>query len=73
MGCGTPKRNNRKIVTFFLASTISYISFVDESGEDNMKQQIEGNYSQIKGDILNIVENELERIKNDPDLQHLVQ
>ena len=38
-----------------------------------MKKQIEGNYRQIKMDILNIVENELERIKNDPDLQHLLQ
>ncbi|WP_255502281.1 hypothetical protein [Olivibacter sp. XZL3] len=38
-----------------------------------MKQQIEANYKQIKLDVMNIVENEMERIKNDPDLQHLVQ
>ncbi|WP_068944909.1 conjugal transfer protein MobC [Chryseobacterium timonianum] len=49
------------------------LSFVDEHGEDKMKQEIESNYRQIKSDILNIVESELERIKNDPDLQHLVQ
>ncbi|MEG1377851.1 MAG: conjugal transfer protein TraG, partial [Myroides sp.] len=42
-------------------------------GEDKMKQEIESNYRQIKSEILNIVENELERIKNDPNLQHLVQ
>ncbi|MGQ2985051.1 conjugal transfer protein MobC [Flavobacterium sp.] len=49
------------------------LSFIDEHGEDKMKQQIEGNYRQIKSDILNIVQNEMERIKNDPNLQHLVQ
>lgn len=47
-------------------------SFVNEQGEDKMKQQIESNYRQIKSDILHIVETELERIKNDPKLQHLV-
>ncbi|MGJ1484232.1 conjugal transfer protein MobC [Sphingobacterium multivorum] len=49
------------------------LSFADESGADNMKQQIEGNYRQIKSDVLQIVESEMERIKNDPGLQHLVQ
>ncbi|KKX49785.1 hypothetical protein L950_0213880 [Sphingobacterium sp. IITKGP-BTPF85] len=49
------------------------LSFVNEQGEDKMKQEIESNYRQIKSDILHIVESELERIKNDPDLQHLVQ
>jgi len=49
------------------------LSFANENGEDTMKQQIGDNYKQIKLDVLNIVENEMERIKNDPDLQHLVQ
>jgi hypothetical protein len=49
------------------------LSFVDESGADNMKQEIESNYRQIKQDIIQIIKTELERIKNDPDLQHLVQ
>lgn len=49
------------------------LSFVNEQGEDKMKQEIEANYKQIKLDILNIVESEMERIKNDPNLQHLVQ
>ncbi|WP_348797896.1 conjugal transfer protein MobC [Flavobacterium adhaerens] len=49
------------------------LSFVNEHGEDKMKQEIESNYRQIKLDILHIVESELERIKNDPNLQHLLQ
>ena len=48
------------------------LSFVDEHGEDKMKQEIDLNYKRIKSDILNIVVSEMERIKNDPDLQHLV-
>src|SRR5690554_74391 len=49
------------------------LSFVDEQGEDKMKQEIEANYRKIKTDILHIVESEMERIKNDPNLQHLIQ
>ena len=49
------------------------LSFVDENGEDTMKQQIEANYRQVKQDTVNIVDSEMERIKNDHDLQHLVQ
>ena len=48
------------------------LSFVDENGKDTMKQEIEANYRQIKQDIVQIIASELERIKNDPDLQHLV-
>lgn len=50
------------------------LSFVEEqTGVDNMKRDIENNYRQIKSDILTIVQAEMERIKNDPNLQHLVQ
>jgi hypothetical protein len=49
------------------------LSFIDENGQYNMKAEIEANYKQIKRDIVLIIESELERIKNDPDLQHLVQ
>ena len=49
------------------------LSFTDEHGNDNMKQVIEDNYRQVKTDVLQIVECEMERIKNDPDLQHLIQ
>lgn len=47
------------------------LSFTDENGADNMKQEIEANYRQIKFDVLAIIEHEMERIKNDPNLQHL--
>nr|WP_313419961.1 conjugal transfer protein MobC [Sphingobacterium multivorum] len=49
------------------------LSFINEQGEDKMKQEIESNYKQIKSDVLNIVVSEMERIKNDPNLLHLVQ
>jgi len=49
------------------------LSFIDENGVDNMKMEIESNYKAIKGDIVNIIEKELQRIKDDPALQHLVQ
>lgn len=49
------------------------LSFTDEDGNDNMKQVIEANYKQIKADVMQIVENEMERIRNDPNLQHLIQ
>lgn len=49
------------------------LSFVDESGVDNMKQEIESNYKRIKSNIVYIVDSEMERIKNDPNLQHLIQ
>ena len=49
------------------------LSFTDEDGNDNMKQRIEANYKQIKAGGMQIVENEMERIKNDPNLQHLIQ
>lgn len=49
------------------------LSVVNEQVEDRIKQEIESNYKQIKSDILNVVKNEIERIKNDPNLQHLVQ
>lgn len=49
------------------------LSFVDEQGKDQMKQEIKSNYRRIKTDIISIIENEMERISNDPDLQHLIQ
>ena len=38
-----------------------------------MKQEIEANYKQIKRDIVLVIESEMERIKNDPNLEHLMQ
>ena len=49
------------------------LTFIDKDGKENMKAEIEANYRQVKQDIVFIIENELERIKNDPDLQYLVQ
>ncbi|ANF50345.1 conjugal transfer protein TraG [Chryseobacterium glaciei] len=49
------------------------LSFENENGEDTMKATIEANYKQIKQDIVEIISDEMERIKNDPDLQHLIQ
>ncbi|MDX3913945.1 MAG: conjugal transfer protein MobC [Pseudosphingobacterium sp.] len=49
------------------------LSFVNGQGEDEMRQQIGDNYRQIKSDVVNIVEIEMQRIKNDPNLQHLIQ
>ena len=46
--------------------------FRDEDGNDIMQQQIDRNYSQIKADVLQIIEEEMERIKNDPELRHLI-
>ncbi|AZA85463.1 conjugal transfer protein TraG [Chryseobacterium shandongense] len=48
------------------------LSFVNEEGEDIMKMEIESNYKQIKRDIVLIIESEMDRIKNDPALQHLL-
>ena len=47
-------------------------SFTDKDGNDQMRKQIEENYKGVKGDILSIVINEIDRIKNDPGLQHLI-
>ncbi|MGE8514727.1 MAG: conjugal transfer protein MobC [Chryseobacterium culicis] len=47
-------------------------SFIDEDGNDSMTRQIQDNYREIKSDILNIITDEMGRIKNDPDLQHLL-
>jgi len=49
------------------------LSFIDENGKDNIRQAIEENYRQIKTDIVLVIETELERIKNDPNLKHLLQ
>jgi hypothetical protein len=46
--------------------------FTDDAGNDVMQQVIEHNYNQIKADVKQIVANELARIENAPDLQHLI-
>jgi len=48
-------------------------SFVDEDGVDRMKEMIQENYTRIKSETKQMVKDELERIKNDPELVHLLQ
>ncbi|MDL2213043.1 YWFCY domain-containing protein [Parabacteroides sp. OttesenSCG-928-J18] len=47
--------------------------FTDENGVNTMKEQIQLNYNRIKEETKQIVADELERIKNDPALAHLLQ
>ena len=47
-------------------------NFVNQAGSNQMKEQIEDNYHRIKEETAGIVTYELERIKNDPELSHLV-
>lgn len=47
-------------------------NFVDEGGVDRMKEMIKENYDRIKEETRQIVDNELERIANDPVLCHLL-
>ena len=46
--------------------------FTNEDGSDNLKETIEANYKCVKQDILSLVASEIERIKNDPELCHLI-
>ncbi|MCT3800798.1 YWFCY domain-containing protein [Elizabethkingia anophelis] len=66
--------DNQKVA----AETKSYkkipeiLSFVGADGTDRMREEIEANYKQVKRDVTHLIEKELERIKSDPDLQHLI-
>lgn len=46
--------------------------FKNEDGSDVLKETIEANYKTVKQDILSLVESEIYRIKNDPNLQNLI-
>jgi hypothetical protein len=48
------------------------LDFRDADGNDTMQEEIERNYNQIKADVKRIVAEELKRIEEDPDLQHLI-
>lgn len=48
------------------------IDFRDEDGYDRMEEEIQANYNRVKQEVQQIVTDEMERIKNDPDLQHLI-
>lgn len=47
-------------------------NFINEDGVDRMDAEIENNYRQIKLDAKMIVERELDRIKKDDSLKHLI-
>lgn len=47
-------------------------NFVDENGVDRMKKMIKENYDRIKAEAKQIVMEELQRIKDDPELCHLL-
>jgi hypothetical protein len=65
--------DNAKVV----AETKAYQSipiitdFTDENGVDRMKEQIQENYNRIKSETKQIVQEELARIKDDPELSKL--
>ena len=46
--------------------------FTNKDGSDNLKETIEANYHKVKQEILSLVDSEIERIKNDSSLQHLI-
>jgi len=46
--------------------------FTNEDGSDNLKETIEANYKRVKSEILTLVETEIARILDNPDLKHLV-
>ena len=46
--------------------------FLNEDGSDSLTETIETNYKRVKQEILSLVELEIERIKSDPNLAHLL-
>ena len=46
--------------------------FTKEDSSDNLKETIEANYCKVKQEILSLVDSEIERIKNNPYLTHLI-
>ena len=47
-------------------------TFPNEDGSDSLTETIETNYKRVKQEILSLVELEIERIKRDPNLAHLL-
>lgn len=47
-------------------------NFIDEQGMDHMKEMIQENYNRIKAEAKQIVADELDRIRNDENLCHLL-
>ncbi len=48
------------------------VDFKNKDGSDNLKETIEANYRKVKQEILSLVDLEMERVKNDSLLSHLI-
>ena len=48
------------------------VDFINEDGSDSLKETIDANYKCVKHDVLALVKSEIERIKSDPLLKHLI-
>ena len=46
--------------------------FTNENDSDNLKETIEANYKRVKQEVLTLVASEIERIKSNPALAHLI-
>lgn len=64
------ERVKREMVNYKPVPTI--VDFSDKSGQDLLEQEIQANYKRIKEDVIAIVKGEMQRIQNDPGLEHLV-
>ena len=47
-------------------------TFRNADGSDSLKETIDANYKYVKQDVLALVKSEIERIKSDPLLKHLI-
>ena len=48
------------------------IDFTDKDGIDRMQEEIQANYDRIRQEVWQNVEDEITRIKNDPELRYLI-
>lgn len=46
--------------------------FQNEDGSDNLRETIEASYKRVKQEVLGLVTSEIERIKNNANLSHLI-
>jgi len=54
-------------------AVVEIIDFRDTDGNDLMNEQIQFNYDRIKQDEKETISSEMERIKNDSKLKHLME
>ena len=67
------------VAVFFLAAAVigaggygMYRKALDKKSMFAMQEEIQANYNRVKQEVQQIVTDEMERIKNDPNLQHLI-